>query len=90
MSTTTTTTRRQPERFQVTLQAMPSEVPVIIRLRKFQKAALRSYGLRCTSAERLGDKHDFPHVWQPRGNHPADPAFPLGIEGMPSDTESEA
>jgi hypothetical protein len=39
-------------RFALTLQALPNwgegDVPPIIRLRRFLKAALRSYGLRCT------------------------------------------
>ena len=36
--------------FALTLQAVPGwgDVPAIIRLRKFLKAALRSYGLKCT------------------------------------------
>ena len=35
--------------FAIVLQAVPWEgAPPIIRLRKFLKAALRSYGLKCT------------------------------------------
>lgn len=41
---TTTTT----EQFTLTLRPLPGwDVPAIIRLRKFLKMALRSYGLRC-------------------------------------------
>jgi hypothetical protein len=40
---------RALEQFAVTLQALPAPggPPAIIRLRRFLKAALRSYGLRC-------------------------------------------
>lgn len=36
----------RPERYVVTLEAMPSDAPAIIRLRAFLKAALRSYRLK--------------------------------------------
>jgi len=38
------------EQFSLTLEALPSweGAPPIIRLRKFLKAAIRSYGLKCT------------------------------------------
>jgi hypothetical protein len=42
-------------RFALTLQAVPGwgDVPVIIRLRKFLKAALRAWGLRCIRCEEI-------------------------------------
>jgi hypothetical protein len=42
-----------PERFTLTLQALPGRgaASAIIRLRRFLKAALRSYGLRCVRCE---------------------------------------
>jgi hypothetical protein len=40
------------ERSLVELLALPDDVPPVVRLRKFLKAALRSYRLRCTSARR--------------------------------------
>jgi hypothetical protein len=33
--------------YQITLRPEPGPVPAIVRLRKFLKAALRTYGLRC-------------------------------------------
>jgi hypothetical protein len=41
------------ERYQLTLEALPDSAPAVIRLRRFLKAALRAYGLRCTSAVEL-------------------------------------
>ena len=35
------------ERFIIELQAAPGGIPAIVRLRKFLKMALRSYGLKC-------------------------------------------
>jgi hypothetical protein len=44
---------RQPK-FALTLVAVPgSDVPAAIRLKRFLKAALRSYGLRCTEAREI-------------------------------------
>jgi hypothetical protein len=45
--------RVKPVRYALTLQALPdvAGVPPIIRLRRFLKAALRSYGLKCTRCE---------------------------------------
>ena len=37
-----------PERVWVELRILPDDVPRAIRLRRFLKAALRSYGIRCT------------------------------------------
>jgi hypothetical protein len=47
--------KTEPERFQLTVEAVPGwgDVPAIIRLRRFLKAALRSYGLRCTEAREI-------------------------------------
>jgi hypothetical protein len=42
-----------PERYTIVLQAMPSDAPAIIRLRRFLKAALRSYRFRCIGCEAL-------------------------------------
>jgi hypothetical protein len=40
--------------FALTVQAVPgSDVPAIIRLRRFLKMALRSYGLKCTEAREI-------------------------------------
>jgi hypothetical protein len=42
------------ETYRLTLEALPDGgAPPIIRLRRFLKAALRSYGLRCTAAVQL-------------------------------------
>jgi hypothetical protein len=39
------------ERYRLDLEALPSwGAPAVIRLRRFLKAALRAYGLKCTSA----------------------------------------
>jgi hypothetical protein len=43
----------QRERFNLTLEALPDSAPAVIRLKRFLKAALRSYGLRCTAAVQL-------------------------------------
>jgi hypothetical protein len=54
------------ERFLVELLALPdtgasrSCVPPVVRLRKFLKAALRAYGLRCTRARSLGSPGSAP------------------------------
>lgn len=44
-----------PEQFTLTVEALPSwgGVPATIRLKRFLKAALRSYGLRCTEAKEI-------------------------------------
>ncbi len=51
-------TKPKPERYAIVLQAMPDQdgVPTIIRLRRFLKAALRSYRLRCVRCEPLQDE----------------------------------
>lgn len=42
------------ERYRLDLEAVPDfGAPAVIRLRRFLKAALRAYGLRCTSAVEL-------------------------------------
>jgi hypothetical protein len=46
-------TPREAERFLVELRALPDSVPAVIRLRKFLKAALRAYNLRCERASQL-------------------------------------
>jgi hypothetical protein len=61
------------ERFLVELRALPDEVPPVVRLRKFLKAALRAYGLRCTRARSLG----------PPGSAPVDQA--LDVAHNPED-----
>ena len=40
-------------RFLVTLEALPDDVPAVVRLKKFMKAALRAYRLRCASAREV-------------------------------------
>ena len=52
------TSNAKPERFALVLQAVPEpgDVPAIIRLRRFLKAALRSYRLRCIRCEPLQDE----------------------------------
>jgi hypothetical protein len=40
---------RVGERFEVVLEAAPSDVPPAVRLRGLLKLALRAFGLRCTS-----------------------------------------
>jgi hypothetical protein len=42
----------QPE-FLLRLRALPNGVPVVLRLRKFLKLALRAFFLKCVSAEEL-------------------------------------
>jgi hypothetical protein len=37
------------ERFELVIESEPSDVPAILRLRQFLKAALRQYRLRCVS-----------------------------------------
>ena len=39
----------QPERFTIVVEAVPADVPAVIRLRRLLKAMLRGYGLRCVS-----------------------------------------
>jgi hypothetical protein len=41
------------ERYRLDLEALPDDVPPIIRLRRFLKAALRSYRLKCVHAVEL-------------------------------------
>jgi hypothetical protein len=42
------------ERYRIDLESIPDfGAPPIIRLRRFLKAALRAYGLKCTSAVEL-------------------------------------
>jgi hypothetical protein len=63
--------------FALTLQAVPgSDVPPIIRLRRFLKAALRSYGLRCVECR----EHASPCPMPPDGQS-IDPA---PVAGSPS------
>jgi hypothetical protein len=47
--------RDTAERYSIILQAIPDQggAPAIIRLRRFLKAALRSYRLRCVRIEAL-------------------------------------
>jgi hypothetical protein len=40
----------RPERYLLTLEAPPGDVPAAVRLRRFLKSALRAHGLRCVSA----------------------------------------
>ena len=53
MSETTNSTGKPT--FALTLQAVPGwgNVPATIRLKRFLKAALRGYGLRCTEAREI-------------------------------------
>jgi hypothetical protein len=52
------------ERYRLTLEALPDGgAPPIIRLRRFLKAALRSYGLRCTAVVQL---HEDSPVSEPK------------------------
>jgi hypothetical protein len=45
---------REPKpTYRLTLQAEPGEVPAIVRLRRFLKAALRTYGLRATEVAEI-------------------------------------
>ncbi len=41
------------ERFLVELEALPHSAPAVNRLRRFLKAALRMYGLRCTDVREV-------------------------------------
>ena len=43
----------EPPTYRIVLRPTPGGPPPIIRLRRFLKAALRGYGLRCLSAEEL-------------------------------------
>ncbi len=47
-----------PEQFTLTLRALPAwgDVPATIRLKRFLKAALRSYGLKCTECREAPDQ----------------------------------
>jgi hypothetical protein len=45
----------RPERFLVTLEAPPGGAPAAVRLRRFLKAALRSFGLRCVRVAPAGE-----------------------------------
>ena len=56
-ATRSTTTLAAPERFTLTLQALPNPdgVSAIIRLRRVLKAALRSYRLKCIRCEPVGE-----------------------------------
>ena len=47
-------------KFALTLQSVPGDVPAIIRLRKFLKMALRSYGLRCTEIREIPEPEPEP------------------------------
>jgi hypothetical protein len=42
--------------YRLTLRATGDGPPAIIRLRRFLKAALRGYGLRCLSVEEMPEK----------------------------------
>jgi hypothetical protein len=49
------------ERYRLTLEALPDGgAPAPIRLKRFLKAALRSYGLRCVDAVELRDESEAP------------------------------
>jgi hypothetical protein len=41
---------RQRERYLLTLEAPPGDVPAAVRLKRFLKSALRAHGLRCVQA----------------------------------------
>jgi len=40
--------------YRVDLQPIASNIPEAIRLRRFLKSALRSFGLRCTAVKQIG------------------------------------
>ena len=65
--------------FALTLQAVPGwgDVPATIRLKRFLKAALRSYGLRCTECR----EHAPPCAMPPDGQN-IDPVPARGTEGQ--------
>ncbi len=44
------------EKYRLTLQALPSNVPAINRLRSALKSLLRTFGLRCLVVEDLTEK----------------------------------
>jgi hypothetical protein len=64
----TTSTTPQPEEFRLVLRSVPDAdgVPTIHRLRRFLKMALRGYGLKCTSAERVTDGNTTNHQEESR------------------------
>lgn len=57
MATNPSTKPRKPQ-IQLTLESVPSTVPVAIRLRSVLKRLLRTYGFRCTRID--GDALDGP------------------------------
>lgn len=44
------------KRYRLTLQAVPDQVPVILRLRQALKTLLRAYGFRCENVEELASR----------------------------------
>ena len=44
------------EKYRLTLQAIPDDVPAINRLRRALKTLLRAFGLRCLLGEQLPEK----------------------------------
>jgi hypothetical protein len=47
-------------RFEITLEALPTDdgAPPVVRLRRFLKAALRSFGLRCVECRQVDAAED--------------------------------
>lgn len=52
--------KNEPERVRVTLQADGPGPPVEVRLRRWLKAALRAWGLRCVRVEPADVERDTP------------------------------
>jgi len=49
-----------PERYVLTIQSLPDEVPAIVRLRRVLKAVLRSHRFRCIEIRPAGDQGSGP------------------------------
>jgi hypothetical protein len=60
---------RPPERFRLTLAALPSTVPAAVRLKLWLKIGLRAFRLKCEAVEEL--------------TAPAPPANPQGAPPAP-------
>jgi hypothetical protein len=67
--------RCDPVRFALVLQAMPdpSGAPAIIRLRRFLKMALRSYGMKCIRCEAIEPALGAPSMVPPASRQPRAP-----------------
>ena len=53
------------ERFTITLESVPSDIPAAARLKRALKMLLRGFGLRCVTAVETQPTNDAPRSTQP-------------------------